>query len=80
MCGSIAWLIVVKAREVGNVEQAGVQGKQGERWRMKKERQRIGGKLLLYTCKIHCSCCTCYATHKLAFLLTCFAHVLIETE
>lgn len=43
MCGSIAWLIVVKAREVGNVEQAGVQGKQGERWRMKKERQRIGG-------------------------------------
>lgn len=31
VCGSIAWLIVVKAQEVANVEQAGVQGKQGGR-------------------------------------------------
>lgn len=78
-CGSVAWLIVVKAREVANVEQAGEVGSR-VRWGIKKERKRIAGKLLLYTCKIHSCCCTCYTTHKLAFLLTCFAHVLIETE
>lgn len=67
MCGSIAWLIVVKARQVIDVEGEGRGEESGSRV------LRVDN---IY--KKHFTCCTCTVRPtKLTFLLICFAHVSI---